>query len=229
MTKDLLIEIGTEELPPRALSTLSDSFHQFIVKSFKEQGIAFGRSQALATPRRLAVLLFDVADKQADRSDEKLGPAVANAFDADGKPSKAAEGFEGSINAIVDKLERVATDKGERLAYRSFIKGLNTTELVPAIVDQALAALPIPKRMRWGASRAEFVRPIHWVALVFGDQVIDSTIMGITSANHSYGHRFHAPESFEVNATTYQEALRQRYVIADPVERRQRIVEQVEA
>lgn len=228
MSKDLLIEIGTEELPPKALTKLSDSFHQFIVNSFKEQGIAFASSQAFATPRRLAVLLFDVAEQQADRCDEKLGPAVASAFDAHGKPSKAAEGFARSNNTQVDLLERITTDKGERLVYRNYIKGLNVSELVPSTVEQALAALPIPKRMRWGYSRAEFVRPVKWIALVFGDQIIDASILGVRSAGQSYGHRFHAPEAFDVNAKTYQEALRTRYVIADFAERRQRILAQVE-
>src|SRR5690554_6852208 len=228
MSKDLLIEIGTEELPPKALTKLSDSFHQFIVNSFKEQGIAFASSQAFATPRRLAVLLFDVAEQQADRCDEKLGPAVASAFDEHGKPSKAAEGFARSNNTQVDLLERIATDKGERLVYRNYIKGLNVSELVPSTVEQALAALPIPKRMRWGYSRAEFVRPVKWIALVFGDAVIDATILGVRSAGKSYGHRFHAPDAFEVTAKNYQESLRKRYVIADSAERRRLILEQVE-
>lgn len=229
MTHDLLIELGTEELPPKALKMLSESFHQFIINSLKEQGVSFSATQAYASPRRLAVIIQALAEKQADREEEKLGPAVAAAYDKEGNPSKAALGFAQSNNTHFDQLSRVQTDKGERLAFKQFIAGKETTTLIAGIVEQALAALPIPKRMRWGASRAEFVRPVKWLALVYGKQVIDATILGVRSDEQSFGHRFHAPNAFTVNAANYVDQLKKHYVIADFAERRALILAGVTA
>lgn len=229
MTHDLLIEIGTEELPPKALPALSNSFYQFITDGLNKLGIPFSTSESFASPRRLAVIVRGLEQQQPDRQEEKLGPAVAAAFDKEGKPSKAAEGFARSNNTTVDQLQRVATDKGERLAFRSLIKGQPVTQLIPALVNEALAALPIPKRMRWGSSRAEFVRPVKWVALVFGNDVINADILGVASGQYSQGHRFHAPERFTVNAANYQQALLEHYVVADFGERRAQILDKVQA
>lgn len=229
MNQDLLIELGTEELPPKTLKQLSASFHQSITDGLRQLGVPFASSEQYATPRRLAVIIKGLAPQQPDREEEKLGPAVAAAFDKDGNPSKAAEGFARSNNTSFDQLLRVNTDKGERLAFISKIQGLPTTELLPQVIENALAALPIAKRMRWGASRAEFVRPVKWLVIKFGAESVDATILGVRSSNKSYGHRFHAPEAFEVDAANYQEELAKRYVIADFNQRRELILSKVTA
>lgn len=227
MAKDLLIEIGTEELPPKALKTLSSSFAAHIENSLNDAKLGFSSLTAFATPRRLAIKIAGLDEQQADQAVEKLGPAVASAYDKDGNPSKAAEGFARSNCTTVDALEKVDTDKGERLAFRSIIKGEATRTLLPNMVEGALHALPIPKRMRWGSSRAEFVRPVHWVVLLFGDTVVDAEILGIKTGNQSRGHRFHAPDAFSVTFNNYETALAERKVIADFNQRQALIEEQV--
>lgn len=229
MAQDLLIEIGTEELPPKALPALINSFADHVNKSLVELGLNPGQCRPFATPRRLALIIPQLDEQQADREEQKLGPAVAAAFDADGKPTKAAEGFARSNNTTVEALERVPGDKGERLAFSHVIRGRATQELLVDVIEQALAALPIPKRMRWGANRAEFVRPVKWVALVFGDNVIDAEILGVKAGDTSHGHRFHAPQPFTVNAGNYAEQLRENHVIADFAERRSIILDQIKA
>jgi len=192
--RNLLVEIGTEELPPKALNKLSDSFLSGIEAGLKEAGVSFKEITAYAAPRRLAVMVNDVAESQADRDIEKLGPNVKAAYDKDGNATKAAQGFARGCGVDVSELATTDTEKGERLVYRIEEKGKPTTELIPAIVDQSLAKLPIPKRMRWGDSSAEFVRPVHWIVMLFGKDVIDAEIMGIKTGRESRGHRFHHPE-----------------------------------
>jgi len=157
-TRDCLIEIGTEELPPKALNKLSDAFAAGIENGLKEAGIHFEKINAYASPRRLAVLIDGVNEAQADRSIEKLGPNVKAAYDKEGNPSKAAQGFARGCGVDVADLATTQTDKGERLVFKIEEVGKPTTELMPQIVSQSLAKLPIPKRMRWGDSTAEFVR-----------------------------------------------------------------------
>lgn len=193
-TRDLLIEIGTEELPPKALNKLSDAFAAGIELGLKDAGIEYEKIKTYAAPRRLAVIVNLVAEFQADRDIEKLGPAVKAAYDQGGNPTKAAQGFARGCGVEVAELATVDTDKGERLVYRVEEKGKATSELIPAIVDESLAKLPIPKRMRWGDSDAEFVRPVHWIVMLFGHDVIDAEILGIKSGRESRGHRFHHPE-----------------------------------
>ena len=193
-TRDLLIEIGTEELPPKALNKLSDAFASGIETGLKDAGVKFEKIKAYASPRRLAVLIDFVEEKQADRNIEKLGPAVKAAYDKDGNPTKPALGFARGCGVEVADLATTDTDKGERLVYRTQEIGKATVEIVPDIVSQSLAKLPIPKRMRWGESDAEFVRPVHWVVLLFGKDVIDAEILEIKSGRESRGHRFHHPE-----------------------------------
>ena len=192
--RNLLVEIGTEELPPKALNKLSDSFLSGIESGLKEAGVSFKEITAYAAPRRLAVMIKDVAESQADRDIEKLGPNVKAAYDKDGNATKAAQGFARGCGVEVSELATTDTEKGERLVFRIEEKGKPTTELIPAIVDQSLAKLPIPKRMRWGDSSAEFVRPVHWIVMLFGNDVIDAEIMGIKTGRESRGHRFHHPE-----------------------------------
>jgi len=199
-SRDLLIEIGTEELPPKALNKLADAFAAGIESGLKEAGINFKKINTYASPRRLAVLIDAVDEAQADREIEKLGPNVKAAYDKDGKPSKAAQGFARGCGVQVSELATTQTDKGERLVFRVEEMGKATSEIVPEIVNQSLAKLPIPKRMRWGDSTAEFVRPVHWVVMLFGHDVIDAEILGVQSGRDSRGHRFHHPEMINLQS-----------------------------
>ncbi len=197
--KDLLIEIGTEELPPKALARLSGAFAEGIRSGLDKAELAFGEIQRFATPRRLAVLVKAVQTAQADRTVERRGPAIAAAFDDDGNPTKAAQGFAGSCGVAVEALETLDTDKGSWLVFRSHQAGKAASELVPQIVSDALGTLPIPKRMRWGARDDEFVRPVHWVVLMLGESVIEAEILGAPSDRKTRGHRFHHPQTITLH------------------------------
>ncbi len=224
-TQDFLVELGTEELPPKALKPLSDAFTQGIVKGLDDAGIAFGKVEAFAAPRRLAVRVRALGDAQPDKPVEKRGPAVKAAFDDSGNPTRALTGFATSLGITPDQLDTLETDKGAWVVYRTIEKGRPTVDLLPELVDQSLAALPIPKRMRWGAHRTEFVRPVHWAIMLFGNKVIDTPIMGLTPGNKTRGHRFHCPKSLIVpTPVDYEIVLHQEgYVIADFAERREKI------
>ena len=230
-TRDCLIEIGTEELPPKALNKLSDAFSAGIENGLKEAGIHFEKIKAYASPRRLAVLIDGVDEAQADRSIEKLGPNVKAAYDKEGNPSKAAQGFARGCGVAVADLATTQTDKGERLVFKIEEVGKPTTELMPQIVSQSLAKLPIPKRMRWGDSTAEFVRPVHWVVMLFGSDVIEAEILGIKSARDSRGHRFHHPEVINLQSPSdYVSRMKSPgYVLVDRDERCALIKKQAEA
>lgn len=227
--KDLLIEIGTEELPPKALLKLSNAFTAGTEEGLKKAELDFTAVESFATPRRLAVLVKGLDDAQADKEVERRGPAVAAAFDTDGKPTKATEGFARSCGITPDQLETIQTDKGDWLVFRSNQKGQATAELIPGILNDALAKLPIPKRMRWGDLESEFVRPVHWVVLLFGDEVIDTEILSVHSGRDTRGHRFHAPEPIQIKApATYAATLKESgKVLADFAERRELIRKQV--
>ncbi|MFL1456879.1 glycine--tRNA ligase subunit beta [Marinobacter sp. GN3S48] len=224
-TQDFLVELGTEELPPKALKPLSDAFTAGITKGLEDAGIAFGKAECFAAPRRLAVRVRDLADAQPDKSVEKRGPAVKAAFDDAGNPTRALTGFATSLGVTPDQLDTLETDKGAWVVYRTVEKGRPTVELMPELVEQSLAGLPIPKRMRWGAHRTEFVRPVHWAIMLFGNKVIDAPIMGLTPGNKTRGHRFHCPKSLIVpTPSDYEVVLKQEgYVIADFAERREQI------
>ena len=227
--QDLLIEIGTEELPPKALAGLAEAFEQGVVQGLAKAGLAAGVVQRFATPRRLALLLRDLPTQQPDRELERRGPALSAAFQADGTPSKAAEGFARSCGVTVDALQRQETDKGAWLVHISRAAGAATATLIPQLVEQALAALPIPKRMRWGDRDEQFVRPVHWVVLLFGDEVLPASILGVRSGRASYGHRFHHPQALTINAPdTYATQLAAAYVIADFAQRRERVQQQAQ-
>ena len=224
-TQDFLVELGTEELPPKALKPLSDAFTQGICKGLEDAGIAFGKVEAFATPRRLAVRVRALGDAQPDKPVEKRGPAVKAAFDDSGNPTRALTGFATSLGVTADQLDTLETDKGAWVVYRTIEKGRPTVDLLPELVDQSLAGLPIPKRMRWGAHRTEFVRPVHWAIMLFGNKVIDTPIMGLIPGNKTRGHRFHCPKSLIVpTPSDYEVVLHQEgYVIADFAERREKI------
>ena len=229
-TQDFLVELGTEELPPKALKPLSDAFAQGIRTGLEDAGIAFDKVEAFAAPRRLAVRVRKLEDAQPDKPVEKRGPAVKAAFDDSGNPTKALNGFASSLGVTPEQLDTLETDKGAWVVYRTVEQGKPTAELLPQLVEQALAGLPIPKRMRWGAHRTEFVRPVHWLVFMYGNTVIDAPIMGLKPGNTTRGHRFHCPRSLIVpTPNDYEIVLRQEgYVIADFAERREVIRRGVE-
>lgn len=224
-TQDFLVELGTEELPPKALKPLSDALTAGITQGLTDAGIGFGEVQSFAAPRRLAVRVRNLADAQPDKSVEKRGPAVKAAFDDAGNPTRALTGFATSLGVTPDQLDTLETDKGAWVVFRTVENGRPTVELMPELVEQALAGLPIPKRMRWGSYRTEFVRPVHWAIMLFGNKIIDTPIMGLNPGNKTRGHRFHCPKSLIVPTPgDYEVVLKQEgYVIADFAERREQI------
>lgn len=227
--KDLLIEIGTEELPPKALKKLSASFSAGILDGLRAATIGYGAVQSFAAPRRLAIFVKDVVAQQADKAVERRGPALSAAFDADGMPTKATEGFARSCGVAVDALEQIETDKGAWLVHRSVSNGVATPSLVPEIVSKSLATLPIPKRMRWSDRDAEFVRPVHWVVMLWDEAVIDATVLGIQTGAQTRGHRFHHPKPLHIaEPAAYMPLLEtEGHVMPDFAMRREAIFAQV--
>ena len=228
MTVDtLLLELGTEELPPVALDALSDAFADGIKRGLEAADIPFAEVQALASPRRLAVQVTELAAKQPDREVERRGPALAAAY-KDGAPTKAAEGFARSCGVSVEALIELDTAKGTWLGFREQQTGESINALLPEILDKAIAALPVPKYMRWGDSRIEFSRPVHWLVALYGRDIIPAQALGLTAGRTTYGHRFHAPDAIALeHADDYLRALENAYVLADRQRRRERIREQV--
>ncbi|WP_447554795.1 glycine--tRNA ligase subunit beta [Vreelandella sp. EE22] len=223
----LLLELGAEELPPTALDALSDAFAAGIEKGLSEAEIDFKKVVAYATPRRLAVRVEALSDKQPDREVEKRGPALQAAF-KDGVPTKAAEGFARSCGVSVDELIHLETDKGTWLGYRERQQGESVQSLLPELLRKTLTSLPVPKNMRWGSSRIEFSRPVHWLVALYGRDVIAAQALGLEASRTTYGHRFHAPDAIQLeHADDYLEALENAFVLADRTQRRERIREQV--
>ncbi|MEX0603372.1 MAG: glycine--tRNA ligase subunit beta [Marinobacter sp.] len=230
-TQDFLVELGTEELPPKALKTLSEAFTQGIVNGLDTAGITYGAVESFGAPRRLAVRIRDLADAQPDKAVERRGPAVKAAFDDAGNPTRALTGFATSQGVTPDQLDTLETDKGAWVIYRTIEQGKQTVDLLPELIEQSLAGLPIPKRMRWGAHRTEFVRPVHWVVLLFGNTIVDSPIMGLAPVNKTRGHRFHCPKSLIIpTPNDYEVVLKKEgWVIADFAERREKIKRGIKA
>jgi len=226
-TKDFLVELGTEELPPTQLKKLSDAFTAGIEAGLKEAGLNEGIEViSYAAPRRLAVVVKNLADKQTDRDEVIFGPPANIAFDADGKPTKAALGFAKKSGASVDDL----SEENGKLKISRRIEGQATTELLAGIIQTSLEKMPIAKRMRWGSSRIEFVRPVQWLIMLFGNEVVKGEVLGLTAGNTSRGHRFHANKEITISAPTdYQQALRDAFVIVDYNERKELIRGQVAA
>jgi len=225
-TRPLLIEIGCEELPPRALDDLSRAFATGICNGLTKRNVPAETAHAkpFNSPRRLAAWVPAVAAMQPDQSVERRGPAVAAALDASGKPTKALLGFASSCGVAVENLERLETDKGSWFVHRARQTGKTTAALMQEIVVEALAGLPIPKPMRWGDHDFAFVRPVHWLVILHGDEVIDAEIFGIRSGRKSGGHRFHHPEPVVIaHADDYVNTLRAAKVLVDPRGRRERI------
>lgn len=229
--KNLLIELGTEELPPKALDELAAAFCAGVVEGLSRRGIGFdaGSAHSLWSPRRLAVRIDSVQVEQPEQTSERRGPAVNAAFDASGQPSKALTGFAASNGCSVEQLEKLETDKGAWFVYRSVKPGATTASLLSTIIDEALKALPIPKPMRWSDLDYLFVRPAHWLVILLGDEVIDGEVLGLKSDRMSRGHRFHHPQPVWIgNPESYIDALRAAHVLVDPEERLTRIRGEVE-
>jgi len=230
-TDKLLVEIGTEELPPKALRSLMEAFGEGLRSAIAGARLEHGAVHVYSSPRRLAVIVDELVYSQEDRKVEHKGPPVSVAFDADGNATPAATAFARKYGVDVDQLERSKTDKGEWLSYPDVEEGKSAAELLPDLIEHALSSLPIPRRMRWGAGEAEFVRPVHWVVLLHGDEVIDATIMDVASGNESQGHRFHSEGPVVIsNADAYLDTLEsQGRVIADFERRRQLVRDGVDA
>lgn len=212
-----LVEIGTEELPPKALRSLAEAFAANFTAELDTAGLEHGEVKWFAAPRRLALKVADLRAAQADREVEKRGPAIAQAFDAEGKPSKAAEGWARGCGITVDQAERLVTDKGEWLLYRAHVPGQAAQQLLAGMVSTALSKLPIPKLMRWGDKETQFVRPVHTVTMLLGAELIPGAVLGIDSARTLRGHRFMGEQEFTIdNADQYPQILLERgKVVAD--------------
>ncbi|QHA87213.1 glycine--tRNA ligase subunit beta [Serratia rhizosphaerae] len=220
-----LVEIGTEELPPKALRSLAESFAANFSAELDNANLEHGDVSWFAAPRRLALKVANLSAAQADREVEKRGPAIAQAFDAEGKPSKAAEGWARGCGISVDQAERLKTDKGEWLLYRALVKGQSAQQLLAEMVSAALAKLPIPKLMRWGDQETQFVRPVHTVTMLLGDELIPGTVLGIESARTVRGHRFMGEPEFTLdNADQYPQILLERGKVVADYEARKAII-----
>jgi glycyl-tRNA synthetase beta chain len=226
----VLFELGCEELPPKSLKTLRDALKAETEKGLNEAGLAFEAIEAYAAPRRLALKIVNVDAAQADTQKRFDGPAVQAAYDAEGKPTKALEGFMRGQGITADQVSTFQAGKVEKVCFLKDVKGQSLDVLLPQILQTALDNLPIAKRMRSAASRTEFVRPVKWVVLLKDNAVIDASIQDHTTGNVTYGHRFHAPEAIVLaNPDAYLDVLRQAYVVADFAERQTIIDQQVKA
>lgn len=224
----LLIEIGTEELPPRALNNLSDAFSKGIESELKAKKLSFSGIKAYATPRRLALVISDLQSEQEDYTNERRGPATQAAM-KDGAPTPALLGFARSCGVEVDQLTLLETDKGAWYVFKEEVKGDTLESLLPAMIEKALKGLPIPKRMRWADHDFEFVRPVRWLAVVYGDKVLNTEIFGITASNISRGHRFHTNAPIEIkNAADYETIMTEKgHIIPDFAKRKAMIEVQI--
>jgi len=223
-TQDLLIELGTEELPPKALKSLANAFTTGVVNGLNDAKLSIGDVQTFATPRRLAIWIKDVAIQQADQHIERKGPAAKAALDKDGNPSRAILGFAKSCGVDYQALDKIQTDKGEWFVFKQTKAGQKTVTLIEAIVAASLDNLPTPKRMRWGDKDVEFVRPAKWLLALLGDDVIEMNVMGLQAGRITHGHRFHQQDAISIyKPSHYEEALLKAYVVADFAKRRDRV------
>ncbi len=227
---DLIIEIGSEELPAIGLEALAQAFAQGICTGLEKQSLEYASSHSFVTPRRLAVRVDGVMDGQSDRVELRRGPALDQAFDENGKPTRAATGFAASCQVSVDELVTIENDKGKWLAIRQTIPGRKTTELLQEIINHALSGLPVKKRMRWNCHAFEFIRPLQWLLVVYDGKPVDLEIMNLHGADVTRGHRFLAPAEIRIeSAGRYQDLLREKgMVIADFAERKAKIMAQLQ-
>ncbi|MFZ1870648.1 MAG: glycine--tRNA ligase subunit beta [Steroidobacteraceae bacterium] len=229
--RDFLVEIGTEELPPKALRLLQQAFAGELTSGLTKAGLKHGELRSFATPRRLAVLVRRLAAQQPDQKIERRGPPVSAAFDAEGLPTRAAQSFAATWKTSIEELQRRDEGKGTFLYYVGVKAGAPAVALLPGLVQSALDALPIPRRMRWGAGEAQFVRPVHWIAMLYGTDVVPASLLDTPSGNLTWGHRFHAPKPLRLSSPgVYERTLRERgHVVADFEARRSLIRERVVA
>ena len=228
-SEDLLIEIGTEELPPRLLMTTAASFSDRLSTALESAHLGNDSVVYYATPRRLAVIVRNLVDTQPEQHEIRRGPAVAAAYDEDGQPTKAALGFARSCGVDVTQLGRLETDKGQWLQYEAVRPGSPMTALIGDLVNDAISGVTIERAMRWGSQRTEFIRPVQWVSLIYGSEVVEAEILGLSTGDRSRGHRFMDSGVFSLApASSYLETLRAHYVIADPTERRATIEQQLQ-
>lgn len=231
-TQSVLIELGTEELPPKALAGLAQAFAEGVSAGLTKRGIAFSlnSTQALYSPRRLAVRIDAVNAEQATQHAEVFGPYANIALDAIGEPTAALFAFAKKNNLEVSQLQKTTDAKGERFVARSERAGSLTVDLLPDIVNEAIKALPIPKPMRWGSREEQFVRPVHWLVALFGTVVVPMQVLGLKAGRQSRGHRFHAPAVFDIaSPESYVDALRANYVLVNAIERKAKISKQLHA
>ncbi|MEP0355533.1 glycine--tRNA ligase subunit beta [Paraglaciecola sp.] len=227
---NLLVEVGTEELPPKSLSKLATAFKENIERLLIENDIEFKQVFWYASPRRLAVRVEELAEFQADKTVEKRGPAIKAAFDSEGKPTKAAQGWAKSNGIEVSEAESLKTDKGEWLLFKAEVKGKSIQSLLATLVEKALKALPIPKAMRWGSTDTQFIRPIHTFTMLYGSELVEGKVLGITSSRTIKGHRFHSEGDISIDsADNYISLLEENYVMADFTQRKNKVLKAVEA
>ncbi|MEC7134570.1 MAG: glycine--tRNA ligase subunit beta, partial [Pseudomonadota bacterium] len=228
-TENCLIELGTEELPPKALKSLGEAFATQFEAALTQADLSFDSVSWFAAPRRLAVYVSGLAEGQADKVVEKRGPAVSAAFDADGNPTKAAQGWARGNGIDVADAERLVTDKGEWLLHKANVPGQSVAELLEGLINQAVSKLPIPKPMRWGNYNTQFIRPVHTLCVLYGSEVVNVSVLGLTSGRVVQGHRFHGEGRFELDhADNYASALEQQYVLADFEARKDKVRQQLE-
>lgn len=228
-TDNLLIEIGTEELPPKSLSKLAIAFRDNVQEAFSDNDLTFEQVHWYASPRRMAVIVEGLSEYQADKQVEKRGPAVSAAFEANGEATKAAQGWARANGIDVSQAERLKTDKGEWLLFKAQIEGQAVSQLLAEVVENALKSLPIPKPMRWGSKSTQFIRPIHTITMLYGDELIQGKVLDVHSSRLINGHRFHSDAPFELDhANNYLSQLEQHYVIADYEKRKAVILKQIQ-
>ncbi|APE00371.1 glycine--tRNA ligase subunit beta [Alteromonas mediterranea] len=228
-TENCLVELGTEELPPKALKSLGEAFATQFEAALSQADLSFDSVSWFAAPRRLAVYVSGLAEGQADKVVEKRGPAVSAAFDADGNPTKAAQGWARGNGIDVADAERLVTDKGEWLLHKAHVSGQSVAELLEGLINQAVSKLPIPKPMRWGNYNTQFIRPVHTLCVLYGSEVVNVSVLGLTSGRVVQGHRFHGEGRFELDhADNYASALEQQYVLADFEARKDKVRQQLE-
>jgi glycyl-tRNA synthetase beta chain len=227
-TENLLVEIGTEELPPKSLATLAKAFADNTRAELLKAELPFREITWYATPRRLAIIVEDLAEQQSDKLVEKRGPAVSAAFDEKGEATRAAQGWARSNGIEVSQAARLVTDKGEWLLYKAELKGENINSLLESLISKALAKLPIPKPMRWGSNSTQFIRPVHTLTMLYGEDLITGTVLGKQSSRKIMGHRFHGEKAFDLkNANDYLQMLKEHKVIADFSQRKAKIYKEI--
>ena len=228
-TENCLVELGTEELPPKALKSLGEAFATQFEAALTQADLSFDSVSWFAAPRRLAVYVSGLAEGQADKVVEKRGPAISGVFDADGNPTKAAQGWARGNGIDVTDAERLVTDKGEWLLHKAHVPGQSVAELLEGLINQAVSKLPIPKPMRWGNYNTQFIRPVHTLCVLYGSEVVNVSVLGLTSGRVVQGHRFHGEGRFELDhADNYASALEQQYVLADFEARKDKVRQQLE-